>query len=442
MTNPFKLHSYQIDITQKAIPILNEYGCVYLAMEVRTGKTLTALNICKKLKAKNILFLTKKKAMSSILRDFELLDKPYEITIINYEQLHNINPRLYDVWICDEAHCLGAFPKPPMRAKQLRNSYTGQYVIYLSGTPSPESYSQLFHQLWICGKIWNHKNFYHWANDGYVVKRQRILHSGLVYNDYKNTIVDISKLRKSENIEQEKLTNELTQKAIDKIRNDIDKIMIRFSQTEAGIEQEVREEVLKVKMSDQTYEVIFYLKRDRILEPYVLGKEVIADTNISLMQKLHQLYSGTIIINNEDERTAIVVDDTKAQYIKDNFSDKKIAIFYKFVAEGNMLRNTFPNNTDKPDEFNSRDDLVFISQVVSGREGISLKTADCLIFFNIDFSALSYLQSKARLQDMIRTKEAKVYWLFAENGIEEKIYKMVTKKKDYTLRYFKKDFLN
>lgn len=435
-----KLHPYQEEITQKALPILNEYGCVYLAMEVRTGKTLTALNICKELKAKSILFLTKKKAISSILKDFELLGKPYEITIINYEQLHNINPRLYDVWICDEAHCLGAFPKPAMRTKQLRNSYTGQYVIYLSGTPSPESYSQLFHQLWICGRIWKHKNFYHWANDGYVVKRQRILHSGLVYNDYKNTITDISKMRKADNIEQEKLTNELTQKAIEKIRNDIDKIMIRFSQTEAGIEREVVEEVLKVKMCEGTYELINELKTNRVLDYY--ERDVIADSNVILMQKLHQMYSGTLITESNGNRDAVILDDTKAQYIKDNFSDKKIAIFYKFVAEGDMLRNTFPNNTDKPDEFNSRDDLVFISQVVSGREGISLKTADCLIFFNIDFSALSYLQSKARLQDMIRTKEAKVYWLFSENGIEEKIYRMVTKKKDYTLRYFKKDFLN
>lgn len=440
MTNPFKLHPYQEEITQKALPILNEYGCVYLAMEVRTGKTLTALNICKELKAKNILFLTKKKAISSILKDFELLGKPYEITIINYEQLHNINPRLYDVWICDEAHCLGAFPKPAMRTKQLRDSYTGQYVIYLSGTPSPESFSQLFHQLWICGRIWKHKNFYHWANDGYVVKRQRILHSGLVYNDYKNTITDISKMRKADNIEQEKLTNELTQKAIEKIRNDIDKIMIRFSQTEAGIEQEVVEEVLKVKMCEGTYELINELKTNRVLDYY--ERDVIADTNISLMQKLHQMYSGTLITESNGNREAVILDDTKAQYIKQNFSDKKIAIFYKFVAEGDMLRNVFPNNTSSPEEFNSNENLIFISQVVSGREGISLKTADCLIFFNIDFSALSYLQSKARLQDMIRTKEAKVYWLFSENGIEEKIYRMVTKKKDYTLRYFKKDFLN
>lgn len=440
MKNLFSLHPYQRDITQKAIPILDEYGCVYLAMEVRTGKTLTALNICKELKAKNILFLTKKKAISSILKDFELLGKPFEITIVNYEQLHNINPKLYDVWICDEAHCLGAFPKPAMRTKQLKNNYVGQDIIYLSGTPSPESYSQLFHQLWICGKLWKHKNFYHWANDGYVVKRQRILHSGLVYNDYKNTITDISKMRKADNIEQEKLTNELTQKAIEKIRNDIDKIMIRFSQTEAGIEQEVVEEVLKVKMCEGTYELINELKTNRVLDYY--ERDVIADSNVILMQKLHQMYSGTLITESNGNRDAVILDDTKAQYIKDNFSDKKIAIFYKFVAEGDMLRNTFPNNTDKPDEFNSRDDLIFISQVVSGREGISLKTADCLIFFNIDFSALSYLQSKARLQDMIRTKEAKVYWLFSENGIEEKIYRMVTKKKDYTLRYFKKDFLN
>lgn len=440
MTNPFKLHTYQEEITQKALPILNEYGCVYLAMEVRTGKTLTALNICKELKAKNILFLTKKKAISSILKDFELLGKPYEITIINYEQLHNINPRLYDVWICDEAHCLGAFPKPAMRTKQLRDSYTGQYVIYLSGTPSPESYSQLFHQLWICGRIWKHKNFYHWANDGYVLKIQRVLHSGLIYNDYKNTIVDTSKIRTQKNIELAKLTNELTQKAIDKIRNDIDKIMIRFSQTEAGIEQEVVEEVLKVKMCEGTYELINELKTNRVLDYY--ERDVIADSNVILMQKLHQMYSGTLITESNGNRDAVILDDTKAQYIKQNFSDKKIAIFYKFVAEGDMLRNVFPNNTSSPEEFNSNENLIFISQVVSGREGISLKTADCLIFFNIDFSALSYLQSKARLQDMIRTKEAKVYWLFSENGIEEKIYRMVTKKKDYTLRYFKKDFLN
>jgi hypothetical protein len=33
-----------------------------------------------------------------------------------------------------------------------------------------------------------------------------------------------------------------------------------------------------------------------------------------------------------------------------------------------------------------------------------------------------------------------VLWLFAEEGIEERVYKMVKQKKDYTLSYFKQDF--
>jgi hypothetical protein len=35
-----------------------------------------------------------------------------------------------------------------------------------------------------------------------------------------------------------------------------------------------------------------------------------------------------------------------------------------------------------------------------------------------------------------------IYWIFSEDGIEEKIYKTVQQKKDYTLSYFKKHFLN
>jgi hypothetical protein len=35
-----------------------------------------------------------------------------------------------------------------------------------------------------------------------------------------------------------------------------------------------------------------------------------------------------------------------------------------------------------------------------------------------------------------------VYWVFAENGIEESIYKAVSDKKDYTINHFRKDLLN
>jgi hypothetical protein len=42
----------------------------------------------------------------------------------------------------------------------------------------------------------------------------------------------------------------------------------------------------------------------------------------------------------------------------------------------------------------------------------------------------------------IDRKFNEVYWIFARGGIEDKIYKTVLEKKDYTLAYFKKDFLS
>ena len=78
-------------------------------------------------------------------------------------------------------------------------------------------------------------------------------------------------------------------------------------------------------------------------------------------------------------------------------------------------------------------------QIVSGREGISLKQAEYLVYYNIDFSATSYWQSKDRMTTKDRL-ENQVYWIFAKGGIEHDIYKAVTKKKDYTVNHFKKDF--
>jgi len=37
--------------------------------------------------------------------------------------------------------------------------------------------------------------------------------------------------------------------------------------------------------------------------------------------------------------------------------------------------------------------------------------------------------------------ENKVVWIFTKGGIEPDIYKAVSKKKDYTLRHFKRDLL-
>jgi hypothetical protein len=96
---------YQLDIIEQGTAILQANGFLYLAMEVRTGKTLTSLGIARNIDAKNVLFITKKKAISSIQSDYNMLSCPFDIQIINYESLHLVADNAqWDLIICDEAH--------------------------------------------------------------------------------------------------------------------------------------------------------------------------------------------------------------------------------------------------------------------------------------------------------------------------------------------------
>ena len=122
---------------------------------------------------------------------------------------------------------------------------------------------------------------------------------------------------------------------------------------------------------------------------------------------------------------------------------RKIAIFYKFKAELQAILDVYPEHriTTDLEEFRSDPKRSIALQIVSGREGISLRQAECLVYYNIDFSATSYWQSRDRMTTKDRLKN-NIYWIFSKGGIERDIYKAVVKKKDYTLTHFRRDFVN
>ena len=102
-----QLREYQKDLSAKALTILRHYKIVYLCMQVRTGKTLTALNVAQEYGSKKVLFITKKLAIKSIQADYEALQPTFSITIINNESLHKVTDNDFDLIISDEHHrCL------------------------------------------------------------------------------------------------------------------------------------------------------------------------------------------------------------------------------------------------------------------------------------------------------------------------------------------------
>jgi hypothetical protein len=218
----------------------------------------------------------------------------------------------------------------------------------------------------------------------------------------------------------------------EKVIKYIEPIMLTYTQKEAGFVSEINEHFMTVEMKPSTYLIIDRLTNDLIIE----GKTgvVLADTSVKLMQKIHQMYSGTVKF---EDGSRIAFDDSKALAIKERFAGKKIAIFYKFIAELDLLKECFGDKiTQNLEEFNLTDKWIAY-QYQRGREGINLSKADNIVFYNIDYSALSYWQSRDRLTTIDR-KENNVYWVFANRGIEWQIYKSVKNKKNYTLNTFKK----
>ena len=408
-----EFRDYQKNIISQGTEVLQKNGFLYLAMEVRTGKTLTSLGIADKMGVEHVLFLTKKKAISSIVGDYELMcPASFILFTINYESMHKLPQNIkWDIVVIDEAHSLGAIPKPNKRAKDVKVliKKNKSKVILMSGTPTPESYGQMYHQVYGIpnNPFKEYVSFYKFAKD-YVDVRQRKINSMMI-NDYSRGLETI----------------------VDKMNP----YTIRFTQKEAGFENDIVEEVLEVEMSELIYELSSKLKKDLVVQ----GSEdvILADTPVELMMKLHQMYSGTVKFESGN---SMILDLSKANFIYNNFCVSKIGIFYKFKEELNALKKVYGDQlcTDL-DEFNSTDKTIAL-QIVSGREGISLRNAEYLVYYNIDFSATSYWQSRDRMTTK-ESKLSKVFWIFAKDGIEKEIYKAVVKKKDYTLKHFKRDLL-
>lgn len=255
------LRDYQKEIVSKGVNILEANKLLYLAMQTRTGKTLTALNIAHEYNASKVLFVTKLKAIDSILNDYETMQFCFDIHVINYESVHKVEND-FDFIILDEAHSLGQYPIPSNRVKSLKKYCINKPIIFLSATPAPESWSQLFHQFIMSSysPFKDYINFYKWSKDYVNIKKRYVYNRE--HNDY----------------------SEANQKLI---WSKISHLFITKTQESAGFKVEVKENILTVEMPNPLKNIIKKIIDENV---YVDEKySILADTAVKVMQKVHQL---------------------------------------------------------------------------------------------------------------------------------------------------------
>lgn len=404
-----QLRDYQKELSEKAVQLIKTKRIAYLAMEVRTGKTLTALNAANDYGAKKVLFLTKLKAIQSIQDDYDALQPDFEIQIINNESIHKITDNDFDLLISDEHHRNSAFPKANKTAKIIKERFGYLPMIFLSGTPAIESGSQWYHSFWVSNfsPFNNYGSFYKWAR---FFTKPKIRYLGAIQiQDYSDSIDSL-------------------------ILPIVEPYLLKYTQVEAGFESKVTENVLYCNMSNQTNTLVNRLLKDKIIQGST--DVILADTAVKLMSKVHQLSNGTCILESGNSK---VLDTSKAEFIKEHFKGQKIALFYFFQKEYELLKSVFGDTlTNDLEEFNSTDKNIALQQV-SGSEGISLKAAKSLVYYSFGYSGKNFVQGRDRMTTIDREVN-NVYFVFQKGDLNEKIYKVISQKKRYSDKLFIKQY--
>lgn len=400
-----ELYEHQEELINQAKPILRKYKLVYIAAETRTGKTLAAIHLLKD-DFKKILVVTKKKAISSWNSDIKL-SKVKNFDVINYESIHKMDSKEYDVIVLDEAHSIGSYPKPSQRAKQLKEMAKDKSIVYLSATPSAETYSQIFHQLWVSSFTpFEEKSFYKWyKNYG---EEYSIFINGMFIKQYKRSYEDL-------------------------IMDKINHLIVTMTKEKANFDVFVNEKIHQVEVRESYLNALEYLKDNRIIT--IDENEIVAESSASLLNKLHQLNGGTIKV---DDKLSLIVSNHKVNYIKENLgNDKKIVILCNYIKERDLLLTRLANSTDEVEKFKNGSFKYFIGHIKTFSEGVDFSYADSMIIYSLNFSATTYLQSKERLANKKRVKPIVVHYLFTKGGIDEYIYQAVSNKMNFTSSYYK-----
>lgn len=401
-----ELTNYQNETSSKAVDMLKDKKRSVLNGEMRTGKTLIAIDVANKL-CGNTLFVTKKNAIESIESDIEKykIERNFicNIEVINYESLHKVKSKSYDLIIVDEYHAAGYIQKTKLINKRL-NAIRKTYFLGMTGTLFLETFSTAYSLFPWCFP--SYRTFYKWAHDYVNITMQR---------KGQNLVPDYTKV-----------------KDMNMIWPLINPYIITLTQKDAGFVAKVEDIVHRVESRDLS-KLCEIIKKKKLYQ-FKDGSQIVADNMSKEFQIIKQLQSGTLLMS-----TAVVdgrgldefkyLDDFKCQYIINNFMNYKFAVFYEFRAERFMIMASLARAgyeiTEDAQYFNkSGNKVVYIGQFVSKREGVNLSGCDDLIFFCMPYSNLSYIQARERAMTKDKTQEVRCHFLLTK--FEERVYKTVT----------------
>lgn len=384
---------HQILWSNRLYNIISEYGFAILSSEERTGKTGTFIHLAEHSKADNILILTKKAAISGILEHIENLDASKNYTIINYQSVHKLESKDFDLIILDEFHqALCSYPKQSETFKSVKEFTSNKPILFVSATPFSESYSQAYHSLLLSDYTpFPQKTFY------------------IFHKEYG---IECNIRMHGREIKQYHLTQEKRLKSM------LSKYIVKAKRSDVGFEHEPEDKIHIIKLNEQTKADLKMYKKDKMKH---FGAETVPLESVMAEMNAVYLRCGGFVEHN---KINYKLSSEKVDYLIETFGDlESVAVMAHYQTEQKYLQSFLKNAT--------------VLSSTAHAEGVDLHKFSTLVIYSMSFSTSKHVQRRARQCNINRETPIMVHFLLTDVGIDTHIYTTINEKKEnFTARIY------
>lgn len=303
------------------------------------------------------------------------------------------------------------------RSKFILKKLKPKNVILLSGTPTGGKYERLWSQLHLLGWKISKKLFYNQYVDYHYEDNEGF--PLMIIDGYKN---------------EERLKRKMRQHGCNFLKTE--EVFDLPEQIHQTIKVDTTKEYRKFRKDCIVWVSPMYGAMMSATDPDYDGTvdetELVGDTTLTKM-----LYERQLCGQYNQEKLAAFKDLVES-------TNDRLVVFHNFTAERAKLASIahlecgrtvgFVNGDTKGgiDVFNEHDDCVLFVQYQAGAMGLNLQKANKIVYFTPPLGSEIFEQSKKRIHRIGQEKPCFYYYLTCKGSIEEKIYRTLAMRRDYT----------